>query len=65
MAKRILRQIENELGKDPDCGEPLPGQFKGLFKYRVGAYRVVYAKTDEGAIVLRIGHRGKVYKNKD
>jgi hypothetical protein len=44
-----LQRIENELGKDPDCGEPLSGQFKGLFKYRVRVYHVVYTKTDEGS----------------
>jgi addiction module RelE/StbE family toxin len=41
---------------------PLKGEFKGLYKLRIGEYRVIYAKTDKEAIlVLRIGHRSKVY----
>ncbi|RLG24718.1 hypothetical protein DRN85_07240 [Methanosarcinales archaeon] len=41
---------------------PLSGQFKGLFKYRIGNYRAIYAKTKEGVLVLRIGHRSRIYK---
>ena len=36
VAKRILQQLEKEIGDNPDCGTPLLGQFKGLFKYRIG-----------------------------
>lgn len=61
-ARRILDQFESSLSKDPDSGEPLTGQFKGLHKYRVGDYRVIYALTKRGVIVLRIAHRKKVYK---
>jgi len=62
IAKRILQRIEEDLGKNPNRGVPLLGQYKGLFKYRIGSYRVIYTKTKEGIIVLRIGHRGKMYK---
>jgi len=62
IAKRILQRIEEDLGKNPNRGIPLSGQYKGLFKYRIGSYRVIYTKTREGIIVLRIGHRGKMYK---
>ena len=62
IAKRILQRIEEDLGKNPNRGIPLSGRYKGLFKYRIGSYRVIYTKTKEGIIVLRIGHRGKMYK---
>jgi len=26
---------------------PLKGEFKGLFRLRIGEYRVIYAKTDK------------------
>ncbi len=61
-AKRILRQIESELGENPDRGAPLIGKFKGLYRYRIGDYRVIYAKTEECVLILRIAHRGKVYR---
>ncbi|MCK4614987.1 MAG: type II toxin-antitoxin system RelE/ParE family toxin [Thermoplasmata archaeon] len=32
----------------------------GMHPLRIGDYRVIYARTREGVIVLRIGHRGKI-----
>lgn len=61
-AERIFHQVVKDLGADPDRGDPLSGQFKGLFKYRIGDYRIIYAKTKAGILVLRIGHRSKVYR---
>ncbi len=58
---RILRQIRDELGRSPRGGEPLQGEFKGLFKLRVGEYRVVYAMSGDDLVVLRIRHRAKTY----
>ncbi len=60
-AKRILDTIEKKLACDPGKGIPLEGKFKGLFKYRIGSYRVIYSKIGEGILVLRVGHRKKVY----
>ena len=62
VAGRILDQLEMNLSENPDGGQPLTGQFKGLFKYRVGDYRIIYTRTVEGILVLRIGHRSKVYR---
>ena len=58
----LLRRLAEILGSDPNVGEPLRGEFDGLYKLRIGDYRVIYAKTDrETVLVLRIGHRSKVY----
>ena len=59
--QRILRQIEEALGEDPGSGEALHGEFEGLFKFRVGEYRVVYALAGGDVLVLRIRHRSKAY----
>ncbi len=59
--QRILQQIEEILGGDPKRGEPLHGEFDGLFKLRVGDYRVVYAPAGQDVLVLRIRHRSKAY----
>lgn len=58
---RILREIEEILGSGTMRGEALHGEFGGLFKLRVGEYRVVYALADRDVLVLRIRHRGKAY----
>ena len=59
---RLLREIRNILGEDPRSGEALHGEFGGLYKLRIGDYRVIYALVDEGVLVLRIRHRSKAYR---
>ena len=61
-AERIIGDLEEVLSQNPDAGEALLGQFKGLFKLRVGNYRVVYSKVQEGVLIVRISHRSKVYR---
>ncbi len=58
---RILNKIDKVLGEDSHKGLPLKGEYKGLYKLRVGTYRVIYSKTREGVLVLRIRHRAKAY----
>jgi len=58
---RLLDKLEETLSENPNVGSPLKGKYQGLFKYRIGDYRVMYVKTTEGVLVLRIRHRGKVY----
>ncbi|MFZ2471096.1 MAG: type II toxin-antitoxin system mRNA interferase toxin, RelE/StbE family [Methanothrix sp.] len=54
VAKRIIDDLRDSLSSDPNCGEPLSGQFKGLCKLRVGDYRIIYSRTKEGVLILRI-----------
>ncbi len=58
---RILNKIEKVLSENPNKGEPLKGEYKGLYKLRIGDYRAIYTKTKEGVLILRIRHRGKAY----
>jgi mRNA interferase RelE/StbE len=58
----VLNQIDKELADHPESFPPLKGQFAGLRKYRIGAYRVIYAILDKDLVILRIGHRREVYK---
>jgi len=59
--ERILREIRNILGNNPRKGEALHGEFAGLYKLRIGDYRVIYALLEQGVLVLRIRHRSKAY----
>jgi mRNA interferase RelE/StbE len=61
-ALRVLTKIEKSLASGGKAGEPLTGEFVGLFRLRVGDYRVIYARTTDGYLVLRIGHRSEVYR---
>lgn len=48
-----------------DFGEALRKNLSGLWKYRVGNYRVIAEIQDQRLIVLvvRVGHRSRVYGN--
>jgi mRNA interferase RelE/StbE len=63
--KRIIDELEAALSEDPDHGEPLTGPFKGLRKYRVGEYHVMYSREKDRVLVLRIGHRSIMYRRKN
>ncbi|MHB1646624.1 MAG: type II toxin-antitoxin system RelE/ParE family toxin [Candidatus Acididesulfobacter diazotrophicus] len=41
----------------------LNGNYKGLFRLRVGKYRIIYQKQEEKFIIIivRIGHRKEIY----
>lgn len=66
MADRILRFLAERIATDEDprrFGEGLAGNLSGLWKYRIGDFRVIAEIQDERLIVLviRVGHRSKVY----
>ena len=62
VAERIIPEIESGLAKNPETGEALTGQFKGLYKCRVGNWRVIYAILSDSVLILRIRHRSVVYQ---
>jgi len=62
---RIKTRINNRLIKKPKYfGEPLRGTLKGLWKFRVGDYRVVYRIEAEDDVVslLAVSHRKNAYQ---
>ena len=59
---RILGEIRTTLEGNPRAGEGLRGEFRGLFKLRIGDYQVIYTLIDKDVLVLRIRHRSKVYE---
>ena len=49
--------------KPRDIGLPLKGKLKGLWRYRIGKYRIL-AKIDDRELiilVIDIGHRKRIY----
>lgn len=61
--ERILKKL-SDLEQDPNIGIPLTGNLAGLWKLRIGDYRVVYQIKNQELIVLvlKIGHRKNVYE---
>ena len=63
---RILRFLRERIatGEDPRRhGRPLRRDLSGLWKYRMGDYRIVADIQDDRVLVLvvRVGHRRRVY----
>jgi mRNA interferase RelE/StbE len=64
--KKIIAKVTDYLSKDPlSLGKPLQGIFKGLYRYRYGSYRIVYAIDRESVVILilRVADRKDVYEN--
>ena len=61
--QRLLDKIDNDLAEDPGKGKALSGEYKGLYSFRIGDYRVIYTILNVSKIVLilRIGHRKDIY----
>lgn len=67
VAKRIYKRVK-WLGEhfDSITPEPLEGDWKGKFKFRIGDYRVVYTvNRDEGYLMVHmVQHRREVYRRR-
>lgn len=63
MGKRVAQAIDH-LSENPDSGVPLRAELKGLFKYRVGVYRIIYSIQRKVLLVtvIDIGNRKEVYR---
>lgn len=63
----ILRYLRERVATSNDprrFGKPLTGDLRGLWRYRIGDYRIVAKIEDDKFIVLvlTIGHRREVYR---
>lgn len=63
LAKDMKKRLDG-LSHPRKIGKALTGQFKGLWRYRVGNYRVICDIIDDELIVLalEVGHRKEIYK---
>lgn len=61
---KALQAVEKILARDPQAGKPLTATYKGLWKFRIGDYRIIYTIEKERLVifVLRIQHRKDVYR---
>jgi len=61
---KAIDVIENHLADDPYQGKALVGPYKGLYRFRIGDYRIIYSVEDDRLVVfvLRIRHRKDAYR---
>ncbi|WP_336277100.1 type II toxin-antitoxin system RelE family toxin [Bartonella sp. CB178] len=67
-ARRIVDFLDKHIALLEDVravGKPLRGQLSGLWRYRVGNYRILCDLCDKELVVLvlAVGHRKNVYKD--
>jgi len=58
--KKIVAKVKNYLIQDPvKLGTPLKGNLKGLYRYRIGEYRVIYVidQAEKKIIILKVKRR--------
>ncbi len=65
---RILKWLRQTLVMEEDprrMGKSLKGRMKGLWRYRIGDYRIISQIQDENNLILvvRIGQRGDIYED--
>jgi len=65
--RRVLRYLRERIASSNDprrFGHALTGDRKGLWRYRVGDYRIVASIKDDRFVVLvvTVGHRRQVYR---
>jgi len=60
-----LRQTIATVDNPRRTGKALKGRLRGLWRYRVGNYRLICQIQDEHVMVLvvRVSHRGSVYED--
>ncbi|MBF0819037.1 type II toxin-antitoxin system RelE family toxin [Streptococcus acidominimus] len=63
LAKDMKKRLDG-LTNPRQLGKALTGKFKGLWRYRVGTYRIICDIQDDKLIILaiEIGHRKEIYK---
>jgi mRNA interferase RelE/StbE len=66
-AKRIIETLKTRIAPLDDprrLGTALTGELGGLWRWRIGDYRVIARIEDERItiLVVRIGHRREVYR---
>jgi mRNA interferase RelE/StbE len=66
-AKILLSYIEKHLINSVDprsSGKALKGEYSGLWRYRIGNYRIIVEIIDDKLIIklLKLSHRKDIYK---
>jgi mRNA interferase RelE/StbE len=67
-AKRVIKKVKELTDHDNPLAfaKPLSANLSGLYRFRVGDYRVVFTVDEAGSVtiltILHIAHRKDVYK---
>lgn len=61
--KRPVKAALRAIGADPSIGAPLERELKGLWRFRVRRFRIVYAvdRSRRRIRVMAVAHRRQIY----
>ena len=67
ISKRVVIAVEKNTKENPlKNAKALKGIFSGMYRYRVGDYRVIFENTEKKEIIvvaiLRVKHRKDIYR---
>lgn len=63
LARQILARLEWFTAHfDELTPEPLHGEWKGFYRFRIGDYRIIYSILAHTVRVATLGHRKDVYR---
>ncbi|KQC14648.1 MAG: hypothetical protein APR63_05300 [Desulfuromonas sp. SDB] len=60
--EKLLKQITQNLPSETKRCPKLKDRFKGLRKYRIGNYRIIFVLLENTVLITRISHRKDIYK---
>jgi len=60
--QEVLKEAIQEIAANPLGGIPLKGEFKGLRRFRVSNYRIVYHFTDTTVEIVNVADRKDAYR---
>lgn len=68
--RRLQSSIKERVGKtlqryaeDPmKYAEKLSDARLGTYRFRIGAYRIIFDLEEDEIVILRVGHRSEIYK---
>ena len=63
--KRSIKAAVRGIATDPECGEPLMRELRGLWNYRVRRFRIVYAINPKARVIrlMAVGHCQSIYED--
>lgn len=61
--KREIMQVFKKIVDDPYGFKPLRYELKGLYRARIGKYRIIFEINNNTVFILSIEHRKKVYRS--
>ena len=62
LRKRIKKKIEAYMSQPLSFAKGLSHSSIGMYRWRIGNYRVVFDIDGSTIIILRIGHRREIYR---